>query len=188
MPRFQRTDRVPSSLDATGELEPIHDHFYSDAVDFQDHTMPSSPHGQGTTMPNQHTSTEPVRVAPLRRARARSPTPISRARSRYPSGARRSPSPKRGIAHEADSTLANELATHRAGPPFQAATYAINVSRPVAGSSRSATHGGTPARPDSDSELYADSDGEFEELTSSLSLAIKTEVDEIEKWELPPRT
>jgi hypothetical protein len=184
MPRFQRTDRVPSSLDATG------DHSHSDAEflpDFQDY-MPSFSHGHGTTMLNQHTSTEPVLAVPPKRARARSPIPTSHARSRPPFGARRNPSPEWRIGHVADSGLASELVTRRADTPFQATAYAIKISRPIACSSRSATCGGTPAQPNSDSELYADSDGEFEELASSLTLAIETNVDEMEKWELPPRT
>ena len=153
MPRFQYIDCICLSLDA-GELEPIHDHFYSDAEFLPDfhHKMPSFSHDQGTIMSNQHTCAKSARVASLVRARARSPTPISRARSRYPSGARRSPSPERRIAHEAYGT-----------------------------------HGGALANADSDSELYADSDGEFKQLTSSLMLAIDADVDEMEKWELPPR-
>ena len=91
------------------------------------------------------------------------------------------------MGHKADSTLANEIITHCAGPPFQVTTYAITVSRLIAGSSPSITHGGTPAEPDSGSELCANSDRKFKELTSSLVLAIEADVDKMEKWELPSR-
>jgi hypothetical protein len=78
------------------------------------------------------------------------------------------------------SSLAGAVTTRCAEPQLPA-TVAIDILRPVAGSSRNSTR----YLPDSDSELYADSDGDFAVAKSSLLLEIRPNIQDSEKWELP---
>ena len=78
------------------------------------------------------------------------------------------------------SSLAGAVMTRRAEPQLPD-TLAIDIPRPLAGSS----HNSTRYLPDSDFELYVDSDGDFAVAKSSLLLEIRPNIQDSEKWELP---
>lgn len=123
----------------------------------------------------------------LRRGRARSPTPIGE-RSRRFIG---SPSPERSPTHaptplDPGRSLLSEAIvtgpTHSAQDALrsqvgQARTRPINIPR--------FRHAEFCLR-DSTSELYGESDDDFQAVVSSLSISIKQDPMHMEKWELPP--
>jgi hypothetical protein len=190
MSHFQSTNHGSWPSGAIDELEPIPGLKYTEIIpDFQDQT-PSS--GRGTVTSNELADADPGAIAPPRHGRPRSHIPLgdrSRSWSRSTSLAERSPSPTPGVMAQGHILLSGGVLTHRAGSPDAFRTQpTFTTSRPIdipgamADSSRRSTY-----QDDSDSELYADSDGDFEDVTSSLSLEIRPDMRDLEKWELPSR-
>jgi len=183
----QRILQFPMRSDASDELEPIPGLIYSDDELASRHE---------TRMQRQ----EPTRLAdtgleetmPPRRGRTRSAIPIGdRLRSRH-SYVGRSPTPAPRILDPGHSSLAGAVVTRRArsqDAPRSRVTSPIDIpTRPDCrvGTLTGSDGGNIRHHHDSDSELYADSDGEFEDIKSSLSLDIKSDDLDMEKWE-PPR-
>jgi hypothetical protein len=189
MSRFQPTGRVLLPFDTTDELEAIIGHTYSDLAEpLED--VDSFSYGQRTIVMNQLANVEPARVVAPRNTRARSPTPVPighRAQSRSRRTSRRSTTPAWRMTDSADNMPAGEVVTHDTSQRSQVTATPTCTIRPIVGSSRSGAHSGTQAQADSDSEIYAESDGEFEDFTSSFLLEIRSDPKDMEKWEWPPR-
>jgi hypothetical protein len=190
MYRSQRVDRGRTLSDDNEDFYPIPGLHYTDEelAASLEHRMPSRPN----LVPGEPSATEPAHAAQPRRGRARSPTSIGdRSRSRFTSAfhAGRSPTTPPRILDPGRSSPAMAVVTRRPRSreilPFQGNSTGIRpiyIPRSASGSS----HYRAQYPHESDSELYAESDSDFQDIISSLAMTIEQNPKDTEKWELPP--